>query len=239
MRDRPLGDLMAQRLIVPIRTSSGESPDPDRVPTDGLRHGNDAEGSFLAAYTSPELFAEFGPPGSDHVELPARDLFERADNAAERVVIDPGSPAQLDIPRGVLPFLAAGIDPTSPEAMRARQPLGDIPALEPPGDIPEPFGEQLRQALRELPQVERAWLLRAAMAWTVGIHLHPAAELVDFDEVRNKLHAVANEHLGSRRELAVTDLRAPSLHDAYNQIAAPFYVKHQAPPGLLSRLFGG
>ncbi len=239
MSETRLSDLVSRRLFVPIRTSSGESIDADRVPTSALRHGNDDKGSFLAAYTSPELFAEFGPPGSDHIELAARELFARAHDLGERVVINPGGPAPINVATGVLPFLAAGIDPNSPEALRARQPLGDLPPLEPPGDIPEPFGAQLRLALAELPQVQRAWLLRAAGSWTVGIHLHPAAELGDFDEVRNRLHAVASEQLGSRRELAVTDLRAPSLHDAYNQVAAPFYVKHDAPPGILSRLFGG
>ncbi|HEX5397330.1 MAG TPA: hypothetical protein VFX74_09635, partial [Candidatus Limnocylindria bacterium] len=75
-------------------------------------------------------------------------------------------------------------------------------------------------------------------AWTVGIQLSPEAELGDFDEVRNRLHAVASDHLGSRRELAVTDVRAPSLRDAYDQVAAPFYVMHQRPKGFLSRLLG-
>ena len=239
MSETRLSDIVARRLIVPIRTSSGESPDPERVPTDGLRHGTDEQGSFLAAFTSPELFGEFGPPGSDHIELAARDLFGRADDAGERVIIDPGSPSQIQLPRGVLPFLAAGIDPNSPEAMRARQPFGDLPALEAPGDIPEPFGEELRRSLGELHQVERAWLLRAGRAWTVGIQLRPEAELGDFDEVRNRLHAVASEHLGSRRELAVTDVRAPSLRDAYDEVAAPFYVVHEGPKGFLSRLFGG
>ena len=238
MSETRLGDIVSRELIVPIRSSSGESPDPERVPTDALRHGRDDNGSFLAAYTSLELFGEFGPPGSDHVELSARDLFGRADDAGERVVIDPGSPSQLEIPVGVLPFLAAGIDPNSPEAMRARRPVGDMPALEAPGDIPQPFGDELRRSLGELPQVARAWLLRAGKAWTVGIQLRPEAELSDFDEVRNKLHALASEHLGSRRELAVTDLRAPSLREAYDEVAAPYYVVHEGPKGFLSRLFG-
>lgn len=239
MSEARLSDIVAGRLIVPIRTSSGESPDPERVPTDGLRHGTDEQGSFLAAYTAPETFGEFGPPGSDHIELAARDLFGRADDAGERVIIDPGSPSQIQLPRGILPFLAAGIDPNSPEAMRARQPFGDLLALEAPGDIPEPFAEELRRSLGELRQVERAWLLRAGHSWTVGIQLRPEAELGDFDEVRNQLHAVASEHLGSRRELAVTDVRAPSLRDAYDEVAAPFYVVHERPMGFLSRLFGG
>jgi hypothetical protein len=234
-----LSDIVSRWLIVPIRTSSGESPEPDRVPTEGLRHGNDEQGTFLAAYTSIELFGEFGPPGSDHIELAARDLFGRADDAGERVIIDPGSPSQIQLPVNVLPFLAAGIDPNSPNAMRARQPLGALPALEAPGDIPEPFGTELRRALGEMPQVARAWLLRGGRAWTVGIQLRPEAELGDFDEVRNKLHAVATEHLGSRRELAVTDLRAAALRDAYDEIAAPFYVARDTSKGFLSRLFGG
>lgn len=239
MTEPRLSDIVTRRLIVPIRSSSGETPDPERVPSEALRHGNDEQGTFLAAYTSAELFGEFGPPGSDHIELAARDLFGRADDARERVVIDPGSSSQIDVPPGVLPFLAAGIDPNSPEAMRARRPFGELPALEAPGDIPQPFGEELRRSLGELPQVARAWLLRAGRAWTVGIQLRPQAELADFDEVRNRLHAVASEHLGSRRELAVTDLRAASLRDAYDEVAAPFYVAPEGPKGFLSRLFGG
>jgi hypothetical protein len=61
---------------------------------------------------------------------------------------------------------------------------------------------------------------------------------VDFDAVRNKLHAVATEHLGSRRNLAVTDLRAPSLREAYDSVAAPFYVAPPPAKGFLSRLLG-
>jgi hypothetical protein len=122
--------------------------------------------------------------------------------------------------------------------MRARRPFGELPPLEAPADIPEPFGPELRRALTELPQVKRAWLLRAGQAWTVGIEMVPEAELGNFDEVRNKLHALAAEHLGTRRNLAVTDLRAPSLREAYDSVSAPFYVAAEAPKGFLSRLFG-
>ncbi len=87
--------------------------------------------------------------------------------------------------------------------------------------------------------MERAWLLRAGTAWTAGVQLHPDALLADFDAVRNRLHAVATEHLGSRRLLAVTDLRAPALRDAYDAAAAPFYVRPDDRKGILSRLFGG
>jgi hypothetical protein len=233
-----LGDLLASEFIVPIRSSSGESPDPARVPNEAFRHASDERGAYLAAYTSPELFGEFGPPGSDHVTLSARDLFARAEGADERLVIDPGSPSQVEVPEGVLPFLAAGIDPKTPEAMLARRPFGELPPLEAPVDIPDPFGTELHRALGELPQVKRAWLLRAGQAWTVGIEMVPQAELGNFDEVRNKLHALATEHLGSRRNLAVTDLRAPSLREAYDSVAAPFYVAPEAPKGFLSRLFG-
>ena len=89
-----------------------------------------------------------------------------------------------------------------------------------------------------LPHVERAWLLRAGTAWTAGVQLHPDALLADFDAVRNRLHAVATEHLGSRRLLAVTDLRAPALLDTYNATAAPFYVRQGERKGILSRIFG-
>jgi hypothetical protein len=238
MSEPRLGDLLASQLIIPIRSSSGESPDAARVPNEAFRHASDEGGPYLAAYTSPELFGEFGPPGSDYVVIPARDLFARAEAADERLVIDPGSPSQVEVPQAVLPFLAAGIDPKTPEAMRARRPFGELPPLEAPVDIPDPFGTELRRALGELPQVSRAWLLRAGQAWTVGIEMVPQAELGNFDEVRNKLHALATEHLGTRRNLAVTDLRAPSLREAYDSVSAPFYVAPEAPKGFLSRIFG-
>jgi hypothetical protein len=57
--------------------------------------------------------------------------------------------------------------------------------------------------------------------------------------VRNRLHAVATEHLGSRRLLAVTDLRAPALLATYDATAAPFYVRKSDHKGLLGRFFGG
>lgn len=231
---------MDAELLVPIRSSSGETPDPARLRLEAFRHGSDEAGErFLAAFTTPQLLAEFGPPGSDHVTMPARQLFERADAAQERIVIDPGAPTQAEVSVGVLPFLAAGIDPNRPDALRARRPLGELPALEAPEDIPEDFAAALRIALDELPQVEKAWLLRVADAWTAGIQLRPDALLGDFDAVRNRLHAVATEHLGSRRLLAVTDLRAASLRETYDATAAPFYARGRARKGLLARLFGG
>jgi hypothetical protein len=227
-------------LLVPIRSSSGEVPDAERLSTDAYRHGTDDAGErFIAAFTAPEVMAEHGPPGSDHVRLPARDLFERADAAQERVVVDPGAPTQIEIAVGVLPFLAAGIDPNRLDALRARRPVGQVPALEAPDDVPEPFGRELVAALEDLAQVERAWLLRAGTAWTAGVQLGPNAVLGDFDAVRNRLHAVATEHLGSRRLLAVTDLRAAALRDEYDATAAPFFVRHAPRKGLLGRLFGG
>ena len=123
--------------------------------------------------------------------------------------------------------------------MRARRPVGGVPALAVPDEVPEPFGSALRAALEDLPLVERAWLLRAGDAWTAGIQLVPDAVLGDFDAVRNRLHAVATEHLGSRRALAVTDLRAPSLREEYDATAAPFYVRQHEKRSLLGRLFGG
>jgi hypothetical protein len=239
MSQTGLGELLQMDLVVPIRSSSGEPVDPSRVPLEGMRHGTDAQGRFLPAYTSPELFREFGPPGSDAIQLPARDLFARAELGTSRVVIDPGAPGELEVPSAVIPFLAAGIDPTSPEAMRARRPYGQLPPLEVPGDVPEPFGTELQNALMDLPQVERAWLLRAGSAWTVGIHLVEDAGLAAFDEVRNRLHAVATEHLGSRRSLAVTDLRAPAVREAYETVSEPWFVR---PPergrGLFGRILG-
>jgi hypothetical protein len=237
MTEPTLAELADRELVVPIRTSSGEAPDPARVPVEGMRHGNDEQGRFLAAFSSPELFDEFGPRGSDYIRLPARELFERADRAQDRVVIDPGSPSPVEVAVGVLPFLSAGIDPNSPEALRARSPIGELPPLDPPDEIPEAFAAELRRALGELPQVERAWLLRTPGGWTVGVQLGPDAVLADFDAVRNRLHAVATEHLGSRRLLAVTDLRAPGLREQYDAVAAPFYAARK-PKGIFSRLLG-
>ena len=235
-----LDALIDTDLLVPVRSSSGSAPDPETLTAESFRHGTDEDGGrFIAAFTSPQALAEHGPPGSDSVRLPARDLFERADAAQERVVVDPGAPTQVEIAAGVLPFLAAGIDPNRPDALRARRPLGDLPTLEVPEQIPEPFGRELRVALEDLPQVERAWLLRAGTAWTAGIQLRPDALLGDFDAVRNRLHAVASEHLGSRQLLAVTDLRAPVLREMYDATAAPFYARAAARKGIFGRIFGG
>jgi hypothetical protein len=235
-----LDQLMNAELLVPIRSSSGESPDPERLSIEAYRHGTDDAGErFIAAFTSPDMLRDFGPPGSDHVRVDARELFERADAAQERIVVDPGTPAQVEIAIGVLPFLAAGINPNQPDALRARRPVGELPPLEVPEQVPEPFGRELRAALEDLAQVERAWLLRAGTAWTAGVQLLPDAVLGDFDAVRNRLHAVATEHLGSRRLLAVTDLRAPSLRDMYDSTAAPFFVRQSQHKSILGRLFGG
>jgi hypothetical protein len=235
-----LEELIDADLVVPIRSSTGEHPNPELLDSEAFRHGTDDAGErFIAAFSSPSSLVDFGPPGSDSIRMPARDLFERADAVQERVVVDPGAPTQIEIAVGVLPFLAAGIDPNRPDALRARRPLGDLPALEVPEQIPEPFGRELLGALSELPHVERAWLLRAGTAWTAGVQMHPDALLADFDAVRNRLHAVATEHLGSRRLLAVTDLRAPVLLDMYDATAAPFYARNEERKGLLSRFFGG
>jgi hypothetical protein len=234
-----LDSLVDADLLVPIRSSSGEAPDPERVTPEAYRHGVDESGErFIAAFSSAEALTGFGPPGSDHVVIPARELFERAEAAHERVVIDPGAPTQVEVSVGLLPFLAAGIDPNRPDAMRARRPVGGVPPLAAPADVPEPFGTALRSALEDLPQVERAWLLRAGDAWTAGIQLVPDAVLGDFDAVRNSLHAVATEHLGSRRALAVTDLRAPSLREEYDATAAPFYVRRTETRSFLAKLIG-
>ena len=239
MTEPGLGELLQMSLVVPIRSSSGQEVDPVRVPLEGMRHGANEGGRFLAAYCSVEAYREFGPPGSDAIELPARDVFARAEAAGERVVIDPGAPAELEVPAAVLPFLAAGIDPSTPEAMRARRPFAEQPPQEAPTEVPQPFGTELQRALAELPQVARAWLLRAGSGWTVGIQMVPDADLAAFDEVRNRLHAVAAEHLGGRRELAVTDLGAASVREAYESIAGPWFVQApEKPKGILGRLFG-
>jgi hypothetical protein len=106
-----------------------------------------------------------------------------------------------------------------------------------PATIPEPFGSRMRETLAELPAVERAWLLRVGTSWTAGIQLVPAAPLSEFDAVRNALHALATEVLGSRRDLVVTDLRSAALRAHYEAAAPPFY-EPAAPRGFLSRLLG-
>ena len=98
MTEPGLGELLQMSLVVPIRSSSGQAVDPARVPVDGMRHGTNESGRFLAAYSSAEAYRQFGPPGSDAIELPAREIFARAEAAGERVVIDPGAPAELEVP---------------------------------------------------------------------------------------------------------------------------------------------
>ena len=235
-----LDALIDADLFVPVRSSSGSTPDAEQVGADAFRHGTDESGErFIAAFASSDTLDEYGPPGSDRVLMPARLLFERADAAGERVIVDPGAPSQVEIAAGVLPFLAAGIDPNRPDALRARRPLGTLPTLEVPEVVPEPFGREVTAALEDLPQVERAWLLRAGPGWTAGVQLKADAVLGDFDAVRNRLHAVATEHLGSRRQIAVTDLRAPAMLEMYNATAAPYYVRRAEHKGLLGRIFGG
>lgn len=235
-----LDELATTDLLVPVRSSSGESPDPDRIGVDAYRHGTDDAGErFIAAFTTLELLRDLGPPGSDYIRIRGRDLFARAEAARERVVVDPGAPSQVEVAVGVLGFLAAGISPNRPDALRARNPLGAPPALSAPEQIPDAFGRALRAALVDLPQVERAWLLQSGTSWAIGIQMTSDAVLADFDEVRNRLHAVADEHLGSRRELAVTDVRAPALREEYDATAAPFYVRAGVQRGIFGRIFGG
>jgi hypothetical protein len=239
MSEPGLGDLLQMELVVPIRSSSGEAIDPTRVPVEGMRHGTDEAGRFLAAYSSADVYHQFGPPGSDAILLPAREVFAKAETASERVVIDAGAPGQLEVPAAVLPFLAAGIDPSTPDAMRARRPYGELPPLEAPTEVPQPFGAELSRALAALPAVARAWLLRAGTGWTVGIELAQGADLAAFDEVRNRLHQLATDHLGGRRELAVTDLSAPAVREAYESVAGAWYVAGpEKPKGIIGRLFG-
>jgi hypothetical protein len=234
-----LDELIRAELIVPIRSSSGESPEPERVPIDGMRHGTDEDGRFLAAFSSPAAFEQLGPPRSDRIVVPAQHFFAMAEKAGERVVVDAGSTERIEVTPELAAYLAAGVDPNAPDALRARSPLGAVSQLDAPDEVPEPFGTQMRIELQSLPQVERAWLLRRGGSWTIGIQQHPEAQLADFDEVRNRLHAIATEQLGSRQQLAVTDLRAPALRERYDSVSAPFYVRRVPKGGFLSRIFGG
>lgn len=235
-----LSDLLELELVVPVRSSTGTTPNPREVSIAEMRHGTDELGQrFLAAFSSAETLAEFGPRGSDYVTMTAPELIERAHQAEERVVIDPGAPTQLELSVNVLPFLAAGMDPAHPEVLRAMRPLGEVPQLVAPTEIPEPFATEMWRALSDLPHVLRAWLLREGDGWAAGIQMDDDAVLGDFDAVRNRLHAVATEYLGTRRLLAVTDLRAPTLLERYVAVAPPFFEPEQGRRGLLGRIFGG
>ena len=89
--------LLGRDLIVPIRSSSGRSPDPGEVTLDGMRHGTDEQGRFLAAFSSPDAFDQLGPPASDRVILGGRELLELAERAGERVIVDPGWNGRLTL----------------------------------------------------------------------------------------------------------------------------------------------
>ena len=67
----------------------------------------------------------------------------------------------------------------------------------------------------------------------------PDATLGDFDAVRNRLHALAAEELGSGGAIAVTDVRAPALREMYDATAAPFYIRPGTQRGILGRIFRG
>ena len=230
-----LRQLLARDLVVPVRSSGGERIEAAGVPLDRMRHGTDERGRFLAAYADAGRLARYGPPETDWIEIAARDLLDAADRAGERVVLDPGAPNQRDVPTGV----ATGVP--MPERSITRPTVvapPPRPELAPPGEVPEAFAAALHAALEQLPQVDRAWLLRRGEGWTIGVQLERSAGLSEFDHVRNRLHAVASQQLGTRRLLAVTDLRAPSLREEYEAVASPFYERSRRG-GLLSRLFGG
>ena len=237
----PLPPDLPGELIVPVRSSGGRLLTGENVPLDEMRHGSDDRGRFLGAYTERILFAEHGPPGSDWILVPAEELVARATDAGERIVLDPGAPGQRELgePLGAAAGESAGAMPSARRAaprpsVIVREPLADLRA---PGDVPRPLADALRRSLDELPQVERAWLLQRNAGWTIGILQRRDATLSDFDEVRNRLHAVATEQLGTRRLLAVTDLRAPSVRQQYESLAPPFYERRGAR-GFLSRIFG-
>ena len=240
-------ELGRSELIVPVRSSGGRELNASSVPLDEMRHGSDQNGRFLAVYTDAELFREYGPPGSDVIRIPGARLLALASAAGERIVVDPGAPQQRELPAEIVTRAAAtgpqpapsGPMPPPLAAMRfgARPARGEPAPLSAPDEVPRELGGALETALAELRQVDRAWLLRRGDGWNIGIQQAPAATLSDFDEVRNRLHAVATERLGSRRLLAVTDLRAPGVREQYAALAAPFSEREKRR-GLLGRLFG-
>ena len=244
--DGRLDELLGTELLVPVRSSGGRELDAAGVPLDEMRHGSDQAGRFLAAYTDESLFREYGPAGSDLIRVWGRELIKMAAAAGERILVDPGAPEQRELPAELVARTAAAADasprltgPGAPGTTAAgfRRPPPP-PELSPPGDVPATLPSALRSSLEQLPQVERAWLLRRGEGWNIGIQQSRDATLSDFDEVRNRLHAVGTQQLGTRRLLAVTDLRAPSLRRQYAAMAPPFY-ERAGRRGLLDRLFGG
>ena len=238
--DRALEELRRAELLVPIRSSSGRELDAAGVPVDEMRHGTDSAGRFLAAYTDQRLLDEYGPPGTDLVRIRGAALLELAAAAGERIVIDPGAPQQREVPSEIV-VSSRGAPATHALPPPVRRPA-PLPELSAAGEIPRGLGDAIRAALDALPQVDRAWLLRRGDGWTIGVLQAHDATLSDFDEVRNQLHAVATEQLGTRRLLAVTDLRAPTLREQYAAVAPPFYERdggHGRRGGILGRLFGG
>ena len=89
MTEPGLGELLEMSLVVPIRSSTGQAVDPGRIPVESMRHGTDEDGRFLAAYTSAEAYREFGPPGSDAIQLSARAKTSRAGSSIASL---PGGP---------------------------------------------------------------------------------------------------------------------------------------------------
>ena len=58
-RQPRLDALIDADLLVPIRSSSGEAPDPNVIGVDAFRHGTDADGErFIAAFTAPDVLRE-------------------------------------------------------------------------------------------------------------------------------------------------------------------------------------
>lgn len=239
---RALEELRDAELLVPVRSSGGRALDAEGVAADEMRHGTDESGRFLAAYTTGRLLEEFGPPGTDHIRIRGDRLLALAAAAGERVVVDPGAPEQRELAAELVAALAGGPPVGVPAAPRpAPRPLRrgvPLPELSAPDEVPPALADALGGALEALPQVDRAWLLRRGEGWTIGVQQAPEATLSDFDEVRNRLHAVATEQLGTRRLLAVTDLRAAALRRRYAELADPFYERGSSR-GILGRFFGG
>ena len=240
MTEPGLGELLEMSLVVPIRSSTGQAVDPlprtGRLDAPRRRRGRPLPGGLhLARIPSASSARRAATRSSCRPATSSREPRRPASGWSSI----PAAPAQIEVPAAVLPFLAAGIDPTTPEAMRARRPYGELPPLEAPNEVPQPFGGELQRELAELPQVDRAWVLRAGTGWTVGIVLADGADLASFDEVRNRLHGLANEHLAGHRDLAVTDLSAAAVREAYESVAGPWYVRPpEKPKGIMGRLFG-
>ena len=238
-----LDALIDAELLVPIRSSSGAVAGPRAlVDADAFRHGTDDEGErFIAAFTSPDVAGRVRPARQrQRPHAGARPVRARRCGAGARR----GRPGRADAgrDRGRRAAVPGRRHRSEPARRAARPSAAGRPAAA-RGARPGARAVRPRAARRPRPTCRRS----SARGCCAPARRGPRASsscrtrvLGDFDAVRNRLHAVATEHLGSRRLLAVTDLRAPVLRDMYDATAAPFFVRRSSEKkSIFGRIFGG